>query len=108
MRGINERIITISHSVKLSAVVLNNFCNAGIVTTAKYTNRGYGVYVIIEHGNGYQTVYGHCSSLAVSYGQQVKKGQLIAYMGSTGNSTGNHLHFEIKSGNTRYDPYRFW
>ncbi|MBQ5314004.1 MAG: peptidoglycan DD-metalloendopeptidase family protein, partial [Oscillospiraceae bacterium] len=82
--------------------------DSGIVTTAKYTNRGYGVYVIIEHGNGYQTVYGHCSSLAVSYGQQVKKGQLIAYMGSTGNSTGNHLHFEIKSGNTRYDPYRFW
>ena len=82
--------------------------DSGIVTTAKYTNRGYGVYVIIEHGNGYQTVYGHCSSLVVSYGQQVKKGQLIAYMGSTGNSTGNHLHFEIKSGNTRYDPYRFW
>ena len=82
--------------------------DAGIVTTAKYTNRGYGVYVIIEHGNGYQTVYGHCSSLTVSYGQQVSKGQLIGYMGSTGNSTGNHLHFEIKSGNTRYDPYRFW
>ncbi len=82
--------------------------DAGIVTTAKYTNRGYGVYVIIEHGNGYQTVYGHCSSLTVSYGQQVSKGQLIGYMGSTGNSTGNHLHFEIKSGNTRYDPYRYW
>ena len=82
--------------------------DSGVVTTAKYTNRGYGVYVIIDHGNGYQTVYGHCSSLAVSYGQQVTKGQLIAYMGSTGNSTGNHLHFEIKSGNVRYDPYRFW
>ena len=82
--------------------------DSGIVTTAKYTNRGYGVYVIIEHGNGYQTVYGHCSSLTVSYGQQVTKGQLIGYMGSTGNSTGNHLHFEIKSGNVRYDPYRFW
>ena len=82
--------------------------DSGVVTTAKYTRTGYGVYVIIDHGNGYQTVYGHCSSLVVSYGQQVKKGQLIAYMGSTGNSTGNHLHFEIKSGNTRYDPYRFW
>ena len=82
--------------------------DSGIVTTAKYTNRGYGVYVIIEHGNGYQTVYGHCSSLTVSYGQQVTKGQLIGYMGSTGNSTGNHLHFEIKSGNVRYDPYRYW
>ncbi|MBE6887912.1 MAG: M23 family metallopeptidase [Ruminococcaceae bacterium] len=82
--------------------------DSGVVTTAKYTRTGYGVYVIIDHGNGYQTVYGHNSSLVVSYGQQVKKGQLIAYMGSTGNSTGNHLHFEIKSGNTRYDPYKFW
>ncbi|MBR2028295.1 MAG: peptidoglycan DD-metalloendopeptidase family protein [Oscillospiraceae bacterium] len=80
----------------------------GIVTTAKYTNRGYGVYLIVDHGNGYQTVYAHCSSLLVGYGEQVKKGQLIARMGSTGNSTGNHLHFEIKSGNHRYDPYKFW
>ena len=82
--------------------------DSGIVTTAKYTNRGYGVYLIVDHGNGYQTVYGHCSSLLVGYGEQVQKGQLIARMGSTGNSTGNHLHFEIKSGNHRYDPYKFW
>ncbi len=82
--------------------------DAGVVTTAKYTNRGYGVYLIVDHGNGYQTLYAHCSSLLVGYGEQVQKGQLIARMGSTGNSTGNHLHFEIKSGNTRYDPYRFW
>ena len=82
--------------------------DSGIVTTAKYTNRGYGVYLIVDHGNGYQTVYGHCSSLLVGYGEQVQKGQLIARMGSTGNSTGNHLHFEIKSGNHRHDPYKFW
>ena len=82
--------------------------DSGIVTLAKYTNRGYGVYLVIDHGNGYQTLYAHCSSLLVGYGEQVQKGQLIARMGSTGNSTGNHLHFEIKSGNTRYDPYRFW
>ena len=75
----------------------------GVVTTALYTNRGYGVYCIIEHG-GYQTLYGHCSSLAVSVGQQVKKGQLIAYMGSTGNSSGNHCHFEVKNGSYRYNP----
>ena len=80
----------------------------GVVTLAKYTNVGYGVYLIVDHGNGYQTVYAHCSSLLVGYGEQVKKGQLIARMGSTGNSTGNHLHFEIKSGNVRYDPYKFW
>ena len=80
----------------------------GVVTLAKYTNVGYGVYLIVDHGNGYQTVYAHCSKLLVGYGEQVKKGQLIALMGSTGNSTGSHLHFEIKSGNVRYDPYKFW
>ncbi len=80
----------------------------GVVTLAKYTNVGYGVYLIVDHGNGYQTVYAHCSKLLVGYGEQVKKGQLIARMGSTGNSTGSHLHFEIKSGNVRYDPYKFW
>ena len=82
--------------------------DSGTVVTAKYTNRGYGVYLVIDHGNGYQTLYGHCSSLLVSPGESVKKGQVIARMGSTGNSTGNHLHFEIKRGNTRYDPYKFW
>ena len=80
----------------------------GVVTLAKYTNVGYGVYLIVDHGNGYQTVYAHCSKLLVGYGEQVKKGQMIAKMGSTGNSTGSHLHFEIKSGNVRYDPYKFW
>ncbi|MBE6878721.1 MAG: M23 family metallopeptidase [Ruminococcaceae bacterium] len=80
----------------------------GVVTLAKYTNVGYGVYLIVDHGNGYQTVYAHCSKLLVGYGEQVKKGQLIARMGSTGNSTGSHLHFEIKSGNVRYDPYKYW
>ena len=80
----------------------------GVVVTAKYTNVGYGVYLIVDHGNGYQTVYAHCSALLVGYGDQVKKGQQIAKMGSTGNSTGSHLHYEIKSGNVRYDPYKFW
>lgn len=57
---------------------------------------GYGNYVKIDHGNGIQTAYGHCSALAVNEGDEVKKGQIIAYVGSTGNSTGPHLHFEIK------------
>ena len=78
--------------------------DTGVVTKALYTNVGYGIYCIVEHG-GYQTLYGHCSRLLVSVGQQVTQGQLIAYMGSTGNSTGPHLHFEVKRGNTRYDPY---
>ena len=77
--------------------------DSGVVTRALYTNVGYGIYCIIEHG-GYQTLYGHCSRLLVSAGQQVTKGQVIAYMGSTGNSTGPHLHFEVKKGNYRYNP----
>ncbi len=76
----------------------------GVVTKALYTNRGYGVYLIIEHG-GYQTLYSKCSELFVSVGEQVEQGQVIASMGSTGNSTGPHLHFEVKNGDYRYNPY---
>lgn len=81
--------------------------DSGVVTRALYTNVGYGIYCIVEHG-GYQTLYAHCSRLLVSVGQQVQKGQIIAYVGSTGNSTGPHLHFEVKNGNYRYDPYNWF
>lgn len=77
---------------------------SGVVTRAVYTNRGYGVYLIIDHGGGYSTLYGHCSSLAVSAGDIVNQGDLIAYMGSTGNSTGNHCHFEVIVNGTRVNP----
>lgn len=77
---------------------------SGVVTTAKYTGVGYGVYVVIDHGNGYSTRYGHCSSLVVSAGQIVNQGDLIAYVGSTGNSTGNHCHFEIMINGTQVNP----
>ncbi len=81
--------------------------DTGVVIKAVYTNTGYGIYCIIEHG-GYQTLYGHCSRLYVSAGQQVQKGQTIAAVGSTGNSTGPHLHFEVKKGNYRYNPYSWF
>ncbi len=81
--------------------------DSGTVITAQYNASGYGWHVIIAHANGYQTLYGHCSSLTVYVGQSVSQGQVIAYMGSTGWSTGNHIHFEVKNGNYRYDPLGF-
>ena len=69
---------------------------------------GYGYYVIIQHDGGYQTVYAHCSKVAVSYGQQVAKGQVIAYVGTTGKSTGNHLHFEVRKDGTRVNPLNYF
>ncbi len=71
----------------------------GTVISAGW-NGGYGNCVMINHGNGYTTVYGHMSRIAVSYGQTVSMGQVIGYVGSTGNSTGPHLHFEIRASAT--------
>lgn len=82
----------------------------GKVTTATYSNYGYGNYVIINHGkcttdnNNYISLYGHCSSLAVKPGEMVEKGQVIGYVGSTGNSTGPHLHLEIRINGALTDP----
>ena len=66
---------------------------------------GYGQYVVIDHGNGYQTLYAHASQLFVSCGQQVLQGTQIAAVGSVGNSTGPHLHFEIRYGGTALNPW---
>lgn len=64
----------------------------------------YGNYVILDHGNGRQTVYGHLTSAGVREGETVKKGQPIGLVGSTGNSTGPHLHFECRFNGEKYDP----
>ena len=71
-------------------------------------NGGYGNCVMINHGNGYYTLYGHLSSIAVYEGQAVSQGDVIGYVGSTGNSTGPHLHFEIRSGNDKLNPEDFF
>ena len=65
---------------------------------------GYGNVVVVDHGNGYMTLYAHCSSLAVTKGQTVARGQTVGYVGSTGNSTGPHLHYEIRYNGVAKDP----
>lgn len=82
--------------------------DGGTVVTATYGwGGGYGNHIIIDHGNGYQTLYGHLSSLDVSVGQYVSQGQRLGTMGSTGWSTGPHLHFEIRYGGSYLNPLNY-
>lgn len=82
-----------------------NAASSGTVTKAGWGSGGEGYHVVIDHGNGIKTLYYHGSgSFAVSTGQQVKAGQKIMYMGSTGNSTGTHLHFEFRINDIKVNP----
>ncbi len=84
----------------------------GTVLLAANNGNGYGLYVMINHGsyngNSYTTLYGHMSSMAVSSGQSVKAGQVIGYVGSTGRSTGPHLHYEIRVNGSPQSPLSFY
>jgi murein DD-endopeptidase MepM/ murein hydrolase activator NlpD len=77
----------------------------GVVEKAQRVS-GYGLYVELQHVNNYETGYGHMSKIAegIKPGVRVRQGQIIGYVGSTGNSTGNHLHFEIKINGRVVDP----
>ena len=80
--------------------------HAGTVLIAEYYG-GYGLCVQIDNGNGITTIFGHASGLNVVRGQQVKAGDVIAWVGTTGFSTGDHLHYEILVNGNQYDPIRF-
>lgn len=80
----------------------------GTVKEAGFSTGGYGNHVVINHGYGYQTLYGHMSRIAVRSGQAVKRGQVIGYVGNSGKSTGAHLHYEVIKNGTALDPVYFF
>jgi len=84
--------------------------DSGVVTWAVASGwgQGYGLSVFIDHQNGYTTRYAHMSNMIVSYGQYVTQGEIIGYVGSTGDSTGPHLHYEIRLDGVPMDPMQFY
>jgi len=80
----------------------------GTVTTAGSTGNGFGNHVVIDHGYGYETLYGHMVRVKASNGQQVKRGEVIGWVGSTGKSTGPHCHYEVHKNGEKIDPIYFF
>jgi len=94
--------IDIAASYKRNIVAAND----GIIISAGYVN-GYGYTVVIDHGGGFSTLYAHCSKMLVKVGDMVFKGDLIALIGSTGVSTGPHLHFEVRVNGEKKNPFNY-
>lgn len=78
--------------------------DSGYVIVSGWTDVGYGLHVVVDHGNGYQTLYAHLNAIYVNAGDNVAKGQQIGEMGDTGNTTGPHLHFELRQGTMQRNP----
>jgi murein DD-endopeptidase MepM/ murein hydrolase activator NlpD len=80
----------------------------GTVKLAAYSDAGYGNHVIINHGYGYETLYGHMVRIKSRSGAKVKRGEIIGYVGSTGKSTGPHCHYEVHKNGQKLDPIYFF
>jgi len=81
--------------------------DAGVVVYAGWNDWGYGNVIVIDHGSGWQSLYAHLNALKVECGSAVQQGQVIAALGTTGNSSGPHLHFELHKGDTKVNPWSF-
>ena len=80
----------------------------GKVTTYKRSRSGYGRHIVIDHGFGYKTLYGHMSKIEVRRGQRVKRGDVIGFIGSTGSSTAPHLHYEVMKDGRKINPINYF
>lgn len=80
----------------------------GVVSLTKFSRKGYGYHVKVNHGFGYETLYAHMTKYVVKQGQRVKRGDLLGYVGSTGTSTAPHLHYEVKKGDQKMNPVYFY
>jgi len=80
----------------------------GRVATAGHSDGGYGNHVVINHGYGYETLYGHMVRIKARRGQAIKRGEIVGYVGSTGKSTGPHLHYEVHKNGRKLDPVYFF
>lgn len=101
--GANHPAIDIAGSVGNPVWAADN----GVVVYAGWSNYGYGYLIVVDHGNGWQTLYAHLNSIGVGCGQSVNQGQGIGGLGSTGNSSGAHLHFEMIYQGTKVNPWNF-
>lgn len=80
----------------------------GVVKKVEFAGRGYGNSIIISHGYGYETLYGHMSKIVVKQGKRINRGDLIGYVGNTGTSTAPHLHYEVIKGGSKINPINFF
>ncbi len=80
----------------------------GRIATSGHSDGGYGNHVVINHGYGYETLYGHMVRIKARRGQRIKRGEIVGYVGSTGKSTGPHLHYEVHKGGRKLDPVYFF